>query len=315
MWVHDEYGLIRRNQVLDTGVLPRDLAAAVSGGRLVRVGRGVYIDGSLLRGKQDWAQRAIVYRSACLAAATRADTGRVLSHDSAAVVHGLAQLFPDRRIVHFTNRKASGGCRGKRVAVVHPGAVPDDDVAVVSGVQVTSLARTAVDVALAGDFKAALAVFDAALQRGVDRDDLAERLTAPRRGVRTARYALREADPLAANPGESWCRAQMILAHFPSPVPQREYVLRGGGIAKVDFDFEGKVVAEFDGITKYSGEYLGPGQTAADVVVAEKLREDRLRELGLVVVRGVWADLRNGTFLPELGRRLRAHGIAAPEVS
>lgn len=48
-------------------------------------------------------------------------------------------------------------------------------------------------------------------------------------------------------------------------------------------------------------ELLLPGQTAGDVVYAEKLREDALRDLGWQVVRWGWADLRDPA---ELRRRL-----------
>ena len=53
---------------------------------------------------------------------------------------------------------------------------------------------------------------------------------------------------------------------------------------------EQRTVGEFDGRIKY-GRLLKPGQTAADAVYAEKLREDLLRDLGFQVVRWTWIDL------------------------
>jgi len=44
------------------------------------------------------------------------------------------------------------------------------------------------------------------------------------------------------------------------------------------------VILEFDGALKYGG-------TGADALIAEKVREDRLRDLGYEVVRVTWADL------------------------
>ena len=44
------------------------------------------------------------------------------------------------------------------------------------------------------------------------------------------------------------------------------------------------MVVEFDGQTKY-------GDGAVGTVVAEKWREDRIRELGYIVVRVSWTDL------------------------
>ena len=60
---------------------------------------------------------------------------------------------------------------------------------------------------------------------------------------------------------------------------------------RVDFYFPGlAVVGEFDGKIKYQ-RFLKPGQAPADVVFQEKLREDRIRDLGLIVVRWTWDDL------------------------
>ena len=303
MWVHDENGLLHRREVLDSGVPRREFDAAVADGRLISVGRGVCIDAANLAGQPRWKQDQIKYRYACMAAADGNSTDQFLSHQSAAALHGLSTLDPDRKAVHFSTGKASGGAVKRRHWAVHASPVPDDDVVEVTGVRVTSLARTAIDVALASDFKRALAVFDAALKMGVERDDLDDRLKRPRRGVAGARFALKHANKLAANPGESWCRAQIIEAGLPTPVLQREYWLRSGKVAYVDLDFDGRVVVEFDGFVKYSGEYLGPGQAPSDVVIEEKVREDGLRDLGVDVVRAVVADLRAQATASAAGRR------------
>ena len=49
-------------------------------------------------------------------------------------------------------------------------------------------------------------------------------------------------------------------------------------------------MGEFDGLVKY-GRLLQPGQAPAEAVVAEKLREDALRDQDLRVVRWTWTDL------------------------
>ena len=51
------------------------------------------------------------------------------------------------------------------------------------------------------------------------------------------------------------------------------------------------VLGEFDGKAKYGELLRKPGQTAEQVLIAEKLREDRMRELGWVVIRWMWQDL------------------------
>jgi hypothetical protein len=50
-------------------------------------------------------------------------------------------------------------------------------------------------------------------------------------------------------------------------------------------------VGEFDGRVEY-GRGLRPGQSPADAVVAEKRRQEALRDLGLEVARWYWDEIR-----------------------
>ncbi len=309
MWNLDRNGLLRRGAAMTDGATSREIDIAVVQGALCRVDRGVYIDGTVLDGLSRHQRKVAVYRYRCFAAATRGESDRLLSHHSAATVLGLDTLSPDLERVHFTLNGTSGGSVKNRISVFHTGPVPDPDVQIVNGVPITCLARTAVDVALSSSFAGALAVFASALKKGVALADLTERLKAPRKGVVQARHALRYADAGAANPGESWCRAQIIEARLPVPVLQKRYDLSDGSVAYADHDFDGKVILEFDGKIKYSDAYLRPGQHPSEIVIAEKLREDKLRELGLDVVRTVWDELRAGTMIPVLRKHLAARGI------
>ncbi|GAA2366682.1 hypothetical protein GCM10009855_02470 [Gordonia cholesterolivorans] len=69
----------------------------------------------------------------------------------------------------------------------------------------------------------------------------------------------------------------MIEAGLPVPELQTRYRLPSGRTAICDYDWDGSVVAEFDGFGKYRREMRKPDQPADDVVIAEKLREDELR--------------------------------------
>jgi len=62
-------------------------------------------------------------------------------------------------------------------------------------------------------------------------------------------------------------------------------------------------------------EYL-KGRTPGQVVVDEKIREDRIRATGVKVIRWVWADLRQAgdkspvsAYSSRLARKLKAAGI------
>ena len=61
-----------------------------------------------------------------------------------------------------------------------------------------------------------------------------------------------------------------------------------------------RTVGEFDGLVKY-GALLRPGQDPADAVVAEKRREDAIREEGWRVTRWIWNELEQ---FDEVARRI-----------
>jgi len=108
-------------------------------------------------------------------------------------------------------------------------------------------------------------------------------------------------------PGESLSRVAMYDQGFPQPELQTEFRDRSGLIGYTDFHWRSwKLVGEFDGDQKYvKPEYL-KGRTVSQVVMAEKTREDRLRRLGLSVVRWTWADVVHPERLASL---LRGAGL------
>lgn len=308
----DEYGIIWRDDALESGISDVQIAKAIRDDRIVVVARGGYVPTFDLPDDPGAAFRE-QYRRRSLAAAVglrrAGDEVRAVSHQSAAALLGLELLMPNRKAVHITTGRNGGG-NSFPAREIHASRLDDDDVVDLGALRVTSLARTAVDVALnETDFARILAVFDSALRMGVAREELERRLSAPRRGVGRARHVLGFADGLADNPGESWSRAQMIEAGARIPILQSEYRIEGGHLAICDYDWEGRVVGEFDGYGKYLREELRPGEDVADVVMREKERENQLRDLDLGVVRWGWERLRNRTLIPYLTKRLRTFGV------
>jgi hypothetical protein len=116
---------------------------------------------------------------------------------------------------------------------------------------------------------------------------LAEALadTRHRRGAAAGRRALRFADGRSESAGESVTRAIIHQLRLPPPLLQvRIYSPNGTFLGRVDLGYpELGVLFEFDGLVKYRKPFQ-PGQDATDVVVAEKLREERIRDMGYVVV-------------------------------
>ena len=92
--------------------------------------------------------------------------------------------------------------------------------------------------------------------------------------------------------GESASRVRIHLDGLPAPELQRVIGDANGEIiGRVDFVWEEhRTIGEFDGRGKYN-ELRGNGVSSADVVVAEKRREDRLRDAGWAIARWDWADL------------------------
>ncbi|MFZ2511139.1 MAG: hypothetical protein WAW85_08635 [Gordonia sp. (in: high G+C Gram-positive bacteria)] len=305
----DRYGLIRRTAALKAGLSDDQLGYALAAKSLVRLTPGVFMVPQAADVARTEQGKDEYYRLACIAGATSTRAGEApLSHHSAAAMHRLPLLRPDRGTVHVI-RGGRGGSSLRGGRYRHAGGVPADDVVEVDGIAVTSLRRTAIDVAAMGNFAQALTVVDAVLRRGVTREELLDALAGRKfEGIRVARRAVEHGNPLAESVGESWSRAQMIDAELPLPILQRHYLLEGHTQIP-DFDWDGVLVGEFDGRVKYRG-LLRPGETPHDAVIREKEREDRFRRAGIEVLRWTWAMLERGELIPILITWLPKLGIA-----
>lgn len=151
----------------------------------------------------------------------------------------------------------------------------------------TSVARALVETAGATSFESAVVSADAALRDPAVAADLPRLLEVTEfwPGGPTIRAVLAFADPLAESVGESRLRVLMRNEGLPSPVLQVVFEDADGFIARVDFYFpDHNTVVEFDGLLKYA-------DGSRETLIREKVREDRLRALGLEVVRTTWIDL------------------------
>ena len=126
----------------------------------------------------------------------------------------------------------------------------------------------------------------------------------PRDARETARLAGRSRLPRRVSRASANRARRVLIARFqvPTPVLQWEVPTRGRA-DRTDFAWpEQRTVGEFDGRIKY-GRLLRPGQRAGDVVFAEKLREDAIRDAGFRVVRWVWDELDGFSDVVERLRR------------
>ena len=90
----------------------------------------------------------------------------------------------------------------------------------------------------------------------------------------------------------------MIDADIRFPVLQCTHIAEGHEY-RSDFDWECRLVGEFDGKVKY-GRLRKPGETIEQAVMREKEREDRLRSIGIMVIRWIWSDLENNRMIPRV---------------
>ena len=265
-------GVVTREQALRAGVSDRQLRPGER--RLVRVRRGVYADARLLTTGE---ATAMALQVAAARVVSRVDL--VATGSTAALVHGLPLLGPRPQRLHLSERKLE---RPR-----HHGAsttLRAEEVVTVRGVPVTSLARTAVDVARDRPYAAGVVTADAVLARGVPREVLEAVLVGRDRwaGARRARQVVAFADGRSESALESVGRVS--IAEQGLPRPQLQVVLSDehGPFARVDQYFEEhRTVAEADGALKY----LTPRD-----LFEEKRREDRIRDSGDEVVRYTWDE-------------------------
>ncbi|GGG29411.1 CTP synthase [Rhodococcoides trifolii] len=293
---HDD-PLLRRPELLARGVGDAEIRRARRNRSIVTVQPGLYVPPSVYDGLDTTARHLLAVR----AAADKTTSAAVVSHQSAAVVHGFDMWKPNLERVHFSTNNRSGGRRTAR-RHLHPSVLTDADVTIVDGIAVTTAARTVADLARAESFEFAVCVGDSALRLGAtDRDSIYDSLRG--RGSVRASRAIAFIDARSETVGESRSRVYLQRNGFPAPSLQLTLFDEFGlFLARTDFAYEEEgVIGEFDGLVKYMAADNGT-RTPSDVVIDEKAREDRLREHGWVVVRWNWNDLE----ADRLAGRLRA---------
>jgi hypothetical protein len=254
---------------------------------LVSVRRGVYAWSAVYVTADPQTQ----HRIDCAAVRLTLEAPAVLSHQSAGVIHGLEMLDADLSTVHVT-RGDTSGARQEAGVHHHVAEIPDEHLLErTDALDVTTVARTAVDIARSTDrYECAVAAFDSALRLGVPLSELRAVVDRCRSwpGARFVSTALDFADGRAANPGESWSRVVLAQQGVAPDDLQVAVYDADGLIGYVDFGWKG-VVGEFDGRYKY-GLSAGGSAGVSDALWAEKKREDRLRAQR-EVVRWTVADL------------------------
>jgi predicted transcriptional regulator of viral defense system len=315
---------IPQPRALPTIVMSRDIGGSVvrtgvQRGDLVRVRAGAYIEGPLP--VAGWEAREVMALAHIAAVMRQLSAPVVVSHESAALLHGCWVPGLDGA-THVLQRTMPSQPGSRDIARSHTRHLPPEDVVEINGLPVTSLERTITDCALALPSRRALAIADSGMRvlarpdrfsRGASeariealRGRLSERLAAHRgaRGVVGARAVVAHADPFSESPGETDVRWIAVSRGLPRPVAQLQvdtdegtFFLDLGWL--VDDDGAGRpvrlIAAEFDGAGKYGASGTpAPGNEppSGASLYDEKIREDAIRRA------------RNATFNRFIGRHL-----------
>lgn len=279
-------------ELQNLGITEGELKSRLRSGSIQRLRRGHYaftVDES-----PEERHLRLMSATALVAAQTS-----VFSHTSAAVVHGLPVPTSALEVATMTRTSPGHGDGGPQLRVRNT-RLEVDQVTVVGGFRVTTAERTVCDITRLSPFEWGVAAADSALRQGVDPMALQRTLQMHPRlhGVKLARHVIAFADGRSESVAESLSRAQMAKWGIPRPVLQYEIFDHDGEfVGRADFAWpELGLVGEVDGKAKYE-QLLKPGQSAAEAVMEEKRREQRIRRCGLWVVRWGWAEATNGARL------------------
>lgn len=298
----DNGGVFSRADAIGCGETDKSLAQAQRAGLIVRLRRGMYVaaDG---HDACDEAGRHLLLARAALAA-QQGDV--VLTGISAAALHGFALYDQDLSTAHLL--RVDGGAGRRSAQANHHRRLPPvtpSEIGVYGGVRAVTPARAIWEVACTSSLEGAVVTADAALHAAPSLTHALVELQpqfARTPGSRTARLALRLADPRSESAGESVTRVQFYRFDVPMPDLQfRVYDASGRLVGTSDFGWdEYRHLAEFDGKIKYL-KFLRPGESPSDCVFREKRREDAMRAGYWGMTRFVWP-----TVMPQQAARSMA---------
>lgn len=300
-------GLVLRRQAVAAGLAPRQVDRLVKDGEWVAVRRGVYCTAGLWADLGDHEGRP---RLRAVAASRNMFVPHVLSHDSAALLHGMPILRAEPEIVHVT-RFGALGSRTEHGVKHHLAPHVPEQLVEIDGLWVLDRARTAVDIAREHGERHGLAACDSARRLGVTQAELEEALAAMTSWphVTRARWCVEHADDRAETVLESLGRVLLLQLALGEVEPQLG-LTDGRRTVWCDLRVD-RLVVEMDGRVKYrTPAQGGVAEDPARTLWEEKRRQDFIAGFGLGVLRLTYADVQPGRWRATGQRVRQAHAAA-----
>ncbi|MGA5466871.1 DUF559 domain-containing protein [Mycobacterium sp. NPDC050041] len=287
--LHEQGGVATSGQILDR-ITRHAFDRLVGDGSLERMWQGIYCLGEPTQGMR---LRGLDLSSGATVAVCLGTAAAWYAFDT-----------EDTAALHVVN-PASRQLRPAEGLVVHrrDGA----PLRIVNGRPATTPTWTAVEVARSLRRPRALATLDAALRSETcTRAGLwcAATEQAGRRGIIAVRDLLSLADPRAESPMESELRLVVLDGGLPAPELQYEVHDFDGRLWRLDLAWpDQRLAVEYDGMEWHEG---------ADALRRDRVRQEALRDIGWIVLRVVWDDVRYRPFdiVGRIGREL-THARAA----
>jgi hypothetical protein len=274
-------GIVTTADLHAAGVTPKEVRTAVRTGAWVRLRTGVFVTADDLAEVERTDRRHGLDALAVLASLDRPTA--VLAGESAAWVLGLPQPHAATTTVQLADPDRYRTGRGWRMTRA---ALPPGDVVRRGAYDLTSPARTLVDLARDRSEVDAVAAVDAALLREMVTGEqlaqaLARQATVP--GIPRAVRAVALADGRAESWLETKGRLEWDAAGLRPFIPQVELWQDGEYVVVDGWDDQAALAVMMDGRLKYRDGAFG--RTAREEVWREKRAEDRLRAAGVRFVR------------------------------
>jgi Protein of unknown function (DUF559) len=269
-------------ELLRSGLSANQVARLAGNGDLTPVSQGVYTTPTVAAQLRQLPGGELLIRAA--AALATSGPGAVISHHTAAELHGL-DLLTTPPGVAVTRLPGQGSRSGKTGVQVHVARLPASHISSRVAIPLTTVSRTVVDLARSLDFTSGVVVADSALHKRLTSKPRLHAVLAelPRsRGAGQAASVIDFADSLSESVLESIARA--VFREHDLPPPELQVELGGGEFAaRVDFYWrEFRTVVEVDGAMKYDDR---------SAAMRQLRRDSRLRRAGFEVEHFTWREI------------------------